>query len=517
MTKKYSLSSPLDIKRVAACLLGSAVKDLFPKVLIGENGPTATGFYCDFYTDLSFSSAVLQQVEERMAQAIWQAGAVESKEMVPLAAYGYFSAQKEPYLASWVRGASTQTVALLSMGGKMIPMADVVEVKSLKEIGEFKVHGVEELGRHPRRIRLYGSLFSDKEEKKNFIKNKSHQIPSSHIILGRERGWFEEGESGHWIWFPPGYKIRSLLLQVFQELSEKEGFPWLSIEREVGEFFLDDLFSVHKDFFSSTGIHSVSECLTICESEDKTFFSGLLDTLFKQRHITHLFCERENLLEKTISCLHFVTKIFKILGFAFQIVLVGKQKRGIFETDVLSSAIAQSGLVFSTETNSNASLCIEWRVQDKMGVYWPVSCIYTPRKSVLKQQGYVALPFSLFLSIERVVALLIESTKGNLPSFLAPCQVVIVPVRKDHEGYAQALSRQLCSRGVRVKVKGQQELKKALHIAKQEGVPYIVVVGDKELESQTVALRQEEGGEPLCLSLDELVKMVLNRSNDSEL
>jgi threonyl-tRNA synthetase len=389
----------------------------------------------------------------------------------------------------------------------MLPVEAEVKIKDLGVVGEIRVHAVEEMAVAPRRVRIYGAVFESKEEKKEFAKNKAGVIPSSHVVIGRQRKWYEEIDEGRWIWYPSGYKIRSILLHFFEKMASEEGFSWMSIERDCQYFSLDKSFSLHKSVAVRCAQEIVSECVITSEPESKTFSSGLLDTYFKHKHISHIFCEKGNLLEKTISCLHFVTKIFKILGFAFQIVLVGKQKRGVFEAEVLVDALAKSGVAFTTENVLNQPLSIEWRIQDKMGIYWPVSAIYCPRKCNLKQQEYAVLPFSLFLSIERVLALLIESTKGKLPSFLAPYQVTVLVVREKHVEYAKDVVLQLTLAGVRAQIILKGELKANLHQACIEGVPYIAVVGDKEVANRTIALRVEEGAPPLCVTLDELVKM----------
>ncbi|MBS0628099.1 MAG: hypothetical protein JSS09_07810 [Verrucomicrobia bacterium] len=140
-----------------------------------------------------------------------------------------------------------------------------------------------------------------------------------------------------------------------------------------------------------------------------------------------------------------------------------------------------------------------------MGLVWPVSSLYTPRK--LAQSGYTCLPVSLFLSLERVMALLIESKRGKIPFCLAPCQVKILPVQKENEEYAKQIALELKKRSVRAEVdKRSLELKPRLRFAFAEEVPFVIAISDKEQVSEKVSLRGV-GVEPKSLSLEELIGM----------
>ncbi|MES2198959.1 MAG: His/Gly/Thr/Pro-type tRNA ligase C-terminal domain-containing protein [Chlamydiota bacterium] len=507
MTNKHIFIS--DLRRAAAALLALAVKELFPQVTLGESGATSLGFYCDFFSDFPFTPPILQKIEERMDQSIWEKKELLFREMTPFSAKEYFLFRKEPWLAKLAEAGTGSTVSLVDIAGKMFFIEDSSKMKHLGEIGAIKIYKSEVLEGFQKRIRVHGVAFFDKQERKEFLKTSSDQIGVSHVNLGLEKKLFEEVKEGKWVWFPKGQKIRSLLNLKLHGLFEEYGFLPVSTTPVMESFSRKKIFIQHKEIFEkeepSERRFAISECVTICESEDKIFSSGLLDSSVFQINISHLFCKKELLLGEVISYLHFMTKIFKILDFVAQIALIGKPKLG--ESAVLVEALSHLGVEFSQETDGNEVFRIEWRVRDRMGMLWPVSCLYAPQK-LIAQGGCFCLSASLFLSLERMVALLIENKGGKIPVWLAPSQVSIIPVQESHLEYAEEVALELRNRGIRVGVeKGNGELKARLRQAFSEEIPFVIAVGDKEAENKKVTLRGV-GVEPKSLSLEELIEML---------
>ena len=506
MTNKHIFIS--DLRSSAAALLALAVKELFPQVTLGENGSTSLGFYCDFFADFPFDSSVLQKIEERMDQSIWEKKEVLFREMTPFSAKEYFLFHKEPWLAKLAENSEAPTVSLIDIAGRMFFIQSSNKIKHLGEIGAIKIHKSEILAGFRKRIRVHGATFFDKQEKKEFLKVSGEQVGISHVNFGLEKKLFEEVKEGKWVWFPKGQKIKSLLNAKLEQLFEDYGFLSISTLPVVESFLRKDFFIQHRGIFEKQELtgqrFAISENVTVCELEDKIFSSGLLDSSNFQVNISHLFCKKELLLEEVISYLHFMTKIFKILDFAVQIALVGRLKSG--EGAVLMDALRDSSLEFSQETEKNETLRIEWRVQDRMGMLWPVSCLYTPQK--FAQGGYSCFSASFFLSLERMIALIIESKKGKIPVWLASCQVRIFPVQENNVEYAKEVALKLKKQGIRVEIeKSDGELKSRLRQAFLEEIPFVVAIGDKEAESKKVTLRGT-GIEPRSLSLEELIEML---------
>ncbi|MBS0628356.1 MAG: hypothetical protein JSS09_09105, partial [Verrucomicrobia bacterium] len=158
----------LDLRSVSAALLGLAVKELFPEVVLGESGVTSFGFYFDVFSDFSFSPSILQKIEERMDQAIWEKKTVAFREMTPFSAKEYFLFRKEPLLADLAESCVSPTVLLVDIAGKMFFIQSPTNVKNLGQIGAIKIYKSENLEGVQKRFRLHGAAFFDKQEKKDF-------------------------------------------------------------------------------------------------------------------------------------------------------------------------------------------------------------------------------------------------------------------------------------------------------------------------------------------------------------
>lgn len=506
MTNKQN--SIFDVRAATAALAALAVKELFPSATIGESGATSLGFYCDFFADFPFTPSVLQEIEERMERSIWEKKEILFREMTPFSAKEYFLFHKEPWLAKLADESSFSTISLIEIAGKMFFIQNSSEMKHLGEIGAIKIYKSEQLEGFQKRIRVHGSAFYNKQEKKEFLKANGDWIGTSHVNLGLEKKLFEEVKEGSWVWLPKGQKIKSLLGLKLQQLFEEYGFLPVSTFPAVESFSRKDFFTRHKRIFEKEVLleqrFAIYETVTVCGLEDKIFSSGLLDSSSFQRNISHFFCKKEVLFKEVISYLHFMTKIFKILDFAVQIVLIGRSKSG--DGSVLIESLKSSGLEFSQEDCGNEGLRIEWRMQDRMGVFWPISYMYTPRNLVIG--GYSYFSASLFLSLERLIALLIENKKGKIPIWLAPIQVRILPAEEGHLEYAKEIALELRRKGIRVEIeKGKGEMKVRLRQSFSEDFPFVLSVSDKEVDSKKVTLRGP-GVEPKSLSLEELIEML---------
>jgi len=516
MTKKNS--SILDLQAVSAALAALSVKELFPDAILGQSGPTSLGFFCDFFLNIDANASVLSRIEERMEQSLRENGEVNVREMTPFSAKEYFTFHKEPLLAQAVQSSLLTTVFLIEVGGRLFLSDRFPGVKRLGEIGAVKVYKSEVLGGSRKRIRIHGAAFFDKAEKKQFAKECADLIGPDHVRLGEEKNLFREsGED--WVWFPRGEKIKSLLFQRMRDLSEECGFVEVSTCPVTDSSDPKKYFKAHLEIFQKLGALSdklcISENVTVCESVDKVFDAGLLDCSVFQANISHIFCRRELLSEKLISYLHFVSKIFKILDFAFQIVVIGKEKTP--ENAALIKVLQDSDVPFSKE--SGEALKVEWRVKDRMGLYFPFSSMKAPRR--VEKGEYVCVPVSIFVSLERAVALLLENRRTGIPAWLADPSIRVFPAYEKNVGYANEVVKQLKKRGVRALVGDSKgELKTRIRSAFSEEVPFVIAVGDREAENKTVTLRKVGGADSVSLSIEELLEMVisnLNRSDCSEL
>ena len=499
-----------DLRNSAACLLSLALKQRFPSALLLPGKVTPLGFYCDFSFSGLFDDQCLRQVEEVMQSWIRQKMDVQIREMVAMSAKEYFSFHKEPFLAKHVESfSSSSTFPLMQIAGHMVLSESSSAFPDLGEIGAFCLQKVEHVGL---KLRIHGTAFFEKEELKEFLKLSERWEHSSHVALGKKMELFEEGEFGEWLWFPDGQKSRSLLKKRIEAEEELQGFSRVSSLPISEDVSLGAFSESHQKFFERQDLARVfkfSECATFCSSEVNDSMAGLVDSFLCQGIRSHVFCQKKDLLDELISCLHFMTKIFKILGFAFRPVLFEVSKGEFKEVSSLFFKALRAfleGSQMEVELAFDGVPRIEWSVEDGLGRSWPVACI----SAVLPfEEGVVSFASSCCLSFERVIALLLEKEEGYLPFWLSSVQIKVVPLQKKHNALAKETLAFLRNEGFRVDLCSDGgELKTLLRQALESGVPYVVVIGDKELETNTITLRDVRAKQAQSLPLQELIEVL---------
>ena len=510
--KKENISL-FDLRNISNCLLALAVKQLFPSAILAGGQVTSLGFYYDFLFTAPFEESFIRQIEDLVLAWVRQKMEVQMKEMVPVSAREYFNFHKEPLLAKLVEHSSSPTFFLMQFAGKMILAEEGRPLDHLGVIGAFHLQKSEVIGR---KLRIHGTSFFDKKELKQFLKSFGDWVHSSHVAVGKEKGLFEEESEGEFLWFPAGQKVRSLLGRHFFEEGEGLGFQEVSSQLFCEKFSWAPFFKAHQKIFetlASPKSLALMELVTFCNLEDKDFSSGLFNPSLIQSLRSHVFCEERHLLRELISYLHFMTKIFKILDFEFQVVLI--EKRGGLNVK-LEEALISLGWEFSRERSSFSGDLprVECRVLDGLGRSWPVSCVYSP--FLLSRKGFACFAGSPCLSFERLIALMLEK-KGEVPLWLSLEQVRVMPLQKKHRAFAEKISCSLKEQGLRSRLyEGEEELKGKLRLAAHESVPYAVVIGDKELEGDALTLRNVHKKEASSLPLQELAE-VLNKQIKREL
>ncbi|MBX9924131.1 MAG: hypothetical protein K2Y01_08485 [Rhabdochlamydiaceae bacterium] len=415
--KKKSISLH-DIRNVAASLLSLAVKQRFPAALCRGGHVTPLGFYCDFSFPGPFKEEYLRQIEDVMQSWIRQNLEIQVQEMVGASLKEYFFFHKEPLLAEYVVGSEDPSFFLLKFAGLGMLLESETSIRYLGDVGFCHLQKSERTGN---RIRIYGTAFFDKQELKNFLKEKGRKEISSHQALGLKNKLFFE-EDGRWLWLPAGQKIRTLLKRRVEEEEASHGFLRVSTHSLCEDFSKKSLFLSHEKLFqlqNSLKTVKFSECLTFCLLDSCDVLSGLFRPAFFQGLCSHVFCRKKDLLEELISSLHFMTKIFKILDFAYRPIFFETRKGKDKE---LSSLLFQAWKGVGEEPEVRAASVgksrIEWHVQDSLGQSWEMASIHCPVQ--LSQDDLVAFAMSPCVSFERVIALLLEKEQGKFPVWLTP-------------------------------------------------------------------------------------------------
>lgn len=484
----------LEMRSSAATLMAAAVHELFPNVLLVEGRGLAMGFYYDFSFPFAFQKEFIPLIEERMKKLLKERAALKHFEMVPSNADAFLKHRGQSVRAE-IAGSQRSSIVQMVQWGEFADYWEHEHPFDWDQIGAFKIT---EASEKQDVVRIVGTAFEDKESLKSFLKKKVNIGPLDFLQLAKELNLFTPTEEEYvWLWHPKGEILRRCLVNFWESENSKQNFQFVSTPVS------GDMTENHLLIYKATGSMRLAEC---GQSFDRA----------------HILCSEEQLLEESISSLQFLDKILKILRFEYQLVLCAhgsgyNRTRTAWKesVSVLKKALSRCGLEYLEDqcTNAGEGPIVEARIQDAFGKecsgpYLKLDCIHA-NEFGLKAPVIVR---SIFNSLERTVALLLEKTEGTLPFWLAPEQVRIFALGGQAEKSVAELCKALETLGVRVKKNCRIEaLSQRMHEALKERIPYTVIIGERELASGTVTVR-DLSKEENRMSPEALVEM-LNRKD----
>lgn len=540
------------LRHSAAELLAVAICSLFPKAQLVSGEATALGFYYDFFFPEPISAEQFPFIEERMRDFMRQKLPIKVMEMMRKNAMELFKHHGQDLKVALLK-ANVETLVHVCQIGQFYDLSYPPFAETTKQIGVIKLLDITPLtvslpGRPNLPLtRIQGTAFPDTASLKQFLKMTEAAKECDHRLIGKEMGLFaafDETCPGCWSWLPKGTIIREILLdwwrqehhrQKYQIVStpnfvkphvlDKAHLPVLSFEPD-GQSYLacPSKALLHALIFKSK-LHSYKE-LPIRTCEYGEFFDqgkeGHLWGMLRARSFTadsaYTFCTSTQVLNELISSLQFIDKSFKIFGFEAHWHLITKShdskgfaKKWDESQESLVKALKMCGFDYTLDKEGKAHYgpTVEVRFTDALGRKWKGPYLYIdlyhPEKFGLHYQGQddrmhapVMVGRSMFGSIERLMALLVEHYIGKLPLWLAPEQVRIIPMADKNAEYAAQAFCAVEQAGFRASVDYRKEnLGAKVHAAESERVPYIIVVGDKEEKNKTITLRRylQEGSQ----------------------
>lgn len=398
------MEESLYLKVSAAGLLSAVFITLYPKSSMMGSSVTSDGFYCQFHLFKGGESIELSQIEDVMRLWIQQNVEIRLLEMVRFSAEEYLRFSKQFKTLEALSSRDDPSICFLDVGSIRVIAPDLIpcnlsRVAPLEKLRAFRLRKKEIVA--PGIIRIYGSVAENKTELKKIM---SREILSSHLNFSKNLFILSES----CLFFPKATKLLDQLRSLYIKQSAEFHFDQVHTLGFSEEDFWKKSLAFHRELFlEEKKSCRFFEFVTLLSSRGIDFSSGVLDLPVVTRQFFHIFCLRQDLLNEVISSLIFVTKIFKILRFEPRVVLIGRAK-----SLVLQESLKNCGVVFSTESGSvEGASAIELRCPDVNGRLWPVACIREP----IIEGDFVVISGSGALSLERLLALLVEKTQGMLP------------------------------------------------------------------------------------------------------
>ena len=418
--------------------------------------------------------------------------------------------------------------------------------------------------------RIYGTAFADKENLNEYLRILEEAKKRDHRIIGNEMKLFtfdDQIGAGLPIWLPNGARMRSKLEKILFGVHRRRGYePVRGPEiLKADAWKISGHYTNYKENMYFTKIDEQEygikpmNCvghIKVYQSEIHSyrdlplkFFeygvvhrhekSGVMHGLFRVREFTqddaHIFCMPSQIKENVLEILDFVDKIMKNFGFSYEMEISTKPEKAIGDdkvweiaTNALKEALDENGFKYGIDEGGGAFYGpkIDIKITDALKRKWQCGTIqvdfnlpsrfdlgYIDENNERKQP--VMLHRAILGSFERFIGILIEHTAGELPFFIAPTGVSIIPINDAHLNYAKEVQKALANLEVDSEILSKNEtLNKRIRTAEKGRVPMILVLGDNEVKNRSVALRDRRARAQSNLSLDEFLEFVKNKLNE---
>ncbi len=462
-------------------LMAAAVLELFPQAYLKGGTPTTWGFYYDFLVSQPSIKESLVLIEENMRQKTKQGSNFRVMEMMPRNASEYFRSLDREDLQDRVSLIEDPLVSLVEVGD-FIDICAFDLPKKTSDITHFKLLEMIPISGG---FRIVGTAFFEKPELKEFVKGWDDIGERHYIKWIEELDLLKEIDSG-WIWLPRGEKLKEILVGFWKEELAKQNFQFIA----TPTLSLEEMFAAHVYLAKERKICTAEIAyLPLYENgHENEGMEGLLDLPYSFIDQAYTPFKKEELLSELISSLQFIVKILKMLSFDYEVVLHSKN------AELLREALEKCHISVREEKGPDSA--IEFYLIDILGRRWK-----GPSLTVHFNQQVIVQ--SVFSSLERFVAILLETCKGKLPLWMAPEQVRVIGFKKKQiEHVVSALKQE----GIRVGIDlSDENLSKRMHHALRERVPYSIVLGDREVELGTLSVRPDGASAPEPMKIETLI------------
>ena len=540
----------------------------------------ADGFYYDFdLSGKTFSPDDLKKIEEKMGEIIKKKLPFEKFELPVDEALEKMKDQPyKQELIRDLASAGETSVSFYTVG-EFTDLCRGPHIENTKEIGAFKlmkIAGAYWKGSEKNQMlqRIYGTAFATKDELKAYLDLLAEAEKRDHRKLGKELNLFmmHDYAPGIPFFLPKGMQLLIELTKFTREYSYGEGYkevrtPQLfnaDLWKESGhwEHYQEDMFHMHhSEDDSEIGIKPmncpghmlvfrrdtysyrelplrIAETTTLYRNEKSGTLSGLTRVRSISQDDTHIFLAENQIFDEILVLLDKIKTIYKIFNLHIDEInlstrpekFLGEKATWDRAEDGLKKALAQAELSYTVDEGGGAFYGpkIDVKVKDALGRQWQLATIQLdyqlPARFKLEyadadgtKKTPVVIHRAILGSMERFLGIIIEHYAGAFPTWLSPVQVMIIPVSDKFNAYGEEILAQLKAAGVRAQIDTAAEsLGKRIRNAEKDKTPYILVVGEKETASKTVAVRKRGEGDLGSLAIQEFTDKLLKEIADKK-
>ncbi|MFR2793005.1 MAG: threonine--tRNA ligase [Eisenbergiella sp.] len=566
------------LRHTASHVMAQAVKRLYPTAKLAIGPSIADGFYYDMEFDTPLTSDDFEKIEAEMKKIVKEDLKVERFTKSREDAIAFMKEKNEPYKVELIEDLPEGEEISFYSQGEFVDLCAGPHLMSTKDVGKaFKIMSLAGAywrgDEHNKMLtRLYATAFAKKDELEAYITMMEEAKKRDHRKLGKELGLFMMNEAGPGFPFflPKGMVLKNTLLDYWREIHRRAGYVEVStpiiLNRKLWET------SGHWDHYKNNMYTTVIDeedyaikpmnCpggVLVYASEPRSYRdlplrvgelglvhrhekSGQLHGLMRVRSFTqddaHIFMTPEQIKEEIKGVVALIDEVYSLFGFEYHVELstrpedsMGSDEDWEMATDALKSALDELKLPYVVNEGDGAFYGpkIDFHLVDCIGRTWQCGTIQLdfqlPQRFALEYIGAdgekhrpIMIHRVVFGSIERFIGILIEHFAGAFPVWLAPVQVKVLPISDKYMDYAHSVQEKLFDAGIRSEVDTRSEkIGYKIREAQTSKIPYMLVVGQKEEEEGTVAVRSraagDEGAKNVDVFVEELLKEIETKEN----
>lgn len=558
------------LRHSASHVLAQAVKRLYGEVQLAIGPAIANGFYYDFDVSVNFTPEDLNKIENEMNKIIKENLAIERLEVSRADAIKLFENLGETYKLELIRDLPADVTISLYKQGEFVDLCAGPHVSSTGRVKAIKLQslaGAYWRGDEKRKMlqRVYGTAFEKKVDLDAYLTMLEEAAKRDHRKLGRELDLFSIQEEGPGFPFfhPKGMIIRNELENFWRKLHVKYGYQeiktpiilnqtlwqqsghWDHYRENMYFTTIDEQQFAVKPMNCPGGIlvyrtqHHSYRDLPLRTAElglvHRHEISGALHGLMRVRSFTqddaHIFMLPSQIKTEIQGVINLFNEVYSTFGLSYHAELSTKPEKALGSDDVwevatsaLREALEECGMNYKVNEGDGAFYGpkIDFHLKDSIGRTWQCGTIQLdmmlPEKfdiTYVGEDGQKHRPVMIhrvaYGSLERFIGILIEHYSGAFPAWLAPVQVRILPITDRQVAYAQELATVMRQQDIRVEVDVRNEkIGYKIREGQVQKVQYLLVIGDKEVEAQTVAVRKRGQGDIGSQTIDEFIANLLD-------
>lgn len=565
-------------RHTASHILAQAVKRLYPEAKLAIGPSIANGFYYDFDVEKPFLPEDLEKIEAEMKKIVKEKLPLERFEMTPDEAIKYYEDKGEIYKVELVKEHANkgENISFYKQGeftelcaGPHIP--DTGRIKAFKLTS---ATGAYWRGSEKNKMlqRIYATAFTKQADLDAYLEAIEEAKKRDHRKLGRELGLFalRDEAPGMPFFLPKGMVLRNTLINYWRDVHKKWGYYEIStpqiMRRSLWEtsghwdHYHDDMYTtvIDGEDFAIKPMNCPGSIL-VYELEPHSYkemplrygelgkvhrneLSGALHGLFRVRCFTqddaHILLAPEQIRDEVVRIAQLFDEVYTLFGLPYEIELstmpedhIGSEEDWEIATKALADAITSVGKTYTINEGDGAFYGpkLDFHIKDSLGRTWQCGTIQLdyqlPGRFNLEYTGSdgekhtpVMIHRVVFGSIERFIGVITEHFAGAFPIWLAPVQVKLLPIADRHHDYAFEVAKKLEAKGIRCEVDTRSE-KTGYKIreAQLQKIPYMLLMGDKDIEGNCVSVRKRGEGDIGAMGVDEFVEMAAKQIESKEI